>query len=103
MPRLQEKIARSRQSVKWLIALCLLLMLVSAVVQAVHSHPDLTDNDLKDCPFCQVATAGAIAVLVVLLYTVRLQRRAFIVDCEDAQAIAPFDTFNLFSRPPPLA
>jgi len=103
VPRMQQKIAGPRQTVKWLIALCLLLMLVSAVVQAVHSHPTLTANELKDCPFCQVATATTIAVLVVLLYAVRLQRTAFVADCEEAQAIAPFDTFNLFSRPPPTA
>ena len=88
---------------KWLIALCLLLMLVSAVVQAVHSHPTLTDNELKECPFCQVATAGAIALIVVLLYTVRFRATSFTIDFEDAEAIVPIDTFDLFSRPPPLA
>ena len=104
MPRLQRKIAGGPcHVVKWLVALCLLLMLVSAVAQAVHTHPTLTDNELKDCPFCQVATASAFAVLVVFLYILRLRTTTFIVDCEDAEAIAPFDTFNLFCRPPPLA
>jgi hypothetical protein len=88
-------------AVKWLIAFCLLLVLLSTAVQALHIDSRATE-DLKDCPFCQVATATVIAILVVLLYTV-YRTAVFITLSEDTEAIASFDVFTLFSRPPPLA
>jgi hypothetical protein len=88
-------------AIKWLIGFCLLLVLLSTAVQALHVDSRATE-DLKDCPFCQVATATTIAILVVLLYAV-YRTVVFITLSEDAEAIAPFDVCTLFSRPPPLA
>lgn len=99
--QIRANLANRPTAVKWLIAFCLLLVLLSTAVQALHIDTRSTD-ELKDCPFCQVATATAIAILVVLLYTV-YRTAVFITLSEDTEAIASFDVFTLFSRPPPLA
>jgi hypothetical protein len=97
----RANLANRPRAVKCLIAFCLLLVLLSTAVQALHIDSRGTD-DLKDCPFCQVATATAIAIVVVLLYTV-YRTVVFITLSEETDAIASFDVFTLFSRPPPLA
>ena len=99
--QIRANLAHRPTAVKWLIAFCLLLVLLSTAVQALHIDTRATE-DLKDCPFCQVATATVIAILVVLLYTV-YRTAVFITLSEDTEAIASFDVFTLFSRPPPLA
>jgi DNA-binding helix-hairpin-helix protein with protein kinase domain len=101
LKNLRANLANRPTAVQWLIAFCLLLVLLSTAVQALHIDSRATE-DLKDCPFCQVATATAIAILVVLLYAV-YRTAVFINLSEDTEAIASFDIFTLFSRPPPLA
>jgi hypothetical protein len=99
--QIRANLANRPSAIKWLIVFCLLLVLLSTAVQALHIDSRATE-DLKDCPFCQVATATAIAILVVLLYAV-YRTAVFITVSEDTEAIAPFDLSTLFSRPPPLA
>jgi len=98
----RSNFAQSSRAMKWLIALCLLLVLLSVAVQAFHIHPDGSNDELKNCPFCHVATATALAVLVVFFLAVQ-RATSFVACSEDADAIASFDVFTLFSRPPPLA
>jgi hypothetical protein len=99
--QIRANLANRPSGIKWLIVFCLLLVLLSTAVQALHIDTRAND-ELKDCPFCQVATATAIAILVVLLYAVS-RTFVFITISEETEAIAPFDVCTLFSRPPPLA
>jgi len=94
--------ASSSLSQKWLITVCLLLILISAVVQAIHIHPIGSAAELKDCPFCQVATTTAVAILILLLFCV-LGTTAFITFAPDAECKPVLCSSNLFSRPPPAA
>ena len=87
---------------KWLISLCLLLILMSALVQVLHVHAAGSNDEIKDCAFCQVATATVVALLVVLLYFV-LGTTAFVAFAQPAQVKTVFRSFTLFSRPPPTA
>lgn len=98
----QTYFANSSRTMKWLIAVCLLLILVSAFIQAVHIHPAGSTDELKDCPFCQVASAAVLAVMVVLLYFI-LGTTAFVTFAEEPEAKQVFRSATLYSRPPPLA
>jgi hypothetical protein len=87
---------------KWLFLLCLLLIVMSAFVQAVHMHHPGATDEIKDCPFCQIATATIVVALVVLLYFVE-GTAAFVAFAEQTEAKTVFRCLTLFSRPPPLA
>ena len=87
---------------KCLIFLAILLVLFSAIAQAIHFHPTGTGNEIKNCAVCQLAVATALAILVIALPILRRQL-TFVFCSEQPQAGSIFGCFNLFSRPPPVA
>jgi membrane protein YdbS with pleckstrin-like domain len=96
------KFVRCSRFSKCLIFLAVLLVLITATAQAVHFHPDASANEIKNCAVCQLAAATALAILVIALPILR--RRITFAFCSDQpQAGSIFASFNLFSRPPPLA
>ena len=96
----QPYFATSSRASKWLVFLCLILVLVTASVQSMHLHPAGTET--KDCSLCQVATSTIVALLVVLLLVV-VRTIAPLHHSEEADPVAVFASFSLFSRPPPVA
>ncbi len=96
----RQNLAISARATRWLICLCLILVLMTAFVQAMHLHPAGTET--KDCSICQVATSTIVAMLVVL-FLVILRTIAPLHCVEDEDPATTFASFNLFSRPPPSA
>jgi hypothetical protein len=98
----RRQFANSSRALNWLIGLCLLLILLSALVQAIHIHPVGSADEIKDCPFCQVASATLTAALVLLLLVV-LRTAVFTPFAEDSECKPVLCSTSLFSRPPPAA
>jgi hypothetical protein len=94
--------ASASQARKWFAVFCLLLVVVSAAVQALHLHPAGPANELKDCAICQVASAIAQAVVLILLFLL-LWTTAPLVHSKYPEPALFLGSFNLFSRPPPIA
>jgi len=94
--------ASASQARKWFAVFCLLLVVVSAAVQALHLHPAGPANELKDCAICQIASTMAQAAVLILLF-VLLWTTAPLVHHEDPEPVMFMGSFNLFSRPPPIA
>jgi hypothetical protein len=76
--------------------------MTSAAVQVLHVHPAGPVNEIKNCPVCQLATATALAILVVSLFFVR-RTTTYFAASEILVARSVFASFTLFSRPPPTA
>jgi hypothetical protein len=57
---------------------------------------------LKDCAICQIATTIAQAAVLILLFLL-LWTTAPLVHSEDPEPALFLGSFNLFSRPPPIA
>jgi hypothetical protein len=94
--------ASTSQARKWFAILCLMLVVASAAVQALHLHPAGPTNELKDCAICQIATTIAQAAVLILLFLL-LWTTAPLVHSEDPEPALFLGSFNLFSRPPPIA
>jgi membrane protein YdbS with pleckstrin-like domain len=97
-----RKFAGCSRFSKCLIFLTILLVLISAIAQAVHFHRIDSANELKNCAVCQLAAATALAILVIAVQFVRRQQTFAICD-EKPQAGSVVAFFTLFSRPPPVA
>jgi hypothetical protein len=69
-------------------------------VQAIHIHPVASADDLKDCPFCQVASATTLAIVVLLLFFL-LGAAILITFAAETDSKPVLCSSNLFSRPPP--
>jgi hypothetical protein len=94
--------AGSSRTTKCLISVCVLLVFMSAAVQALHLHPAGFANELKNCPVCHLANSTVLAVLIFLLLFVH-RTATFAPAAEVAGAKTIFCSFALFSRPPPTA
>lgn len=99
---MKSKQANFAHSRKWLVAVCLLLILMLAVLQALHVHSGNVVNEAKHCPICQVVNSTVVVLLVLLLWfglsaTVRVNPLA------TPDPKSALQAFPLFSRPPPLA
>ena len=90
------------QARKWFAVFCLLLVVVSAAVQVLHLHPAGPGNELKDCAICQIATCIA-QTIVLILFFLLLWTTAPLVHSEDPETALFLGSYNLFSRPPPIA
>jgi formate hydrogenlyase subunit 4 len=85
---------------KWLISLCIGLLLITACIQATHLHP--AGIETRDCSLCQIAASTIISLAVVLLLLV-FWTTAPLHTFEDAAPVTAVASFSLFSRPPPSA
>jgi hypothetical protein len=83
------------------VLLCFLLVGIAIVAQAFHLHPNQLANDAKHCTICQVAHTS-VQVVSVAHVAFGLTTTAFFSFSADADPKSVFDSFSLFSRPPPL-
>lgn len=83
-----------------LALLCIVLVLASGTIQAVHSHPD-GDVSHADCSLCATAhVAVQVASPVVSVSFSPLVSRVEVVS--KPPAVRSQTTFALFTRPPPV-
>lgn len=95
------KFARSLTARNCLIAVCLVLVAMSAMVQVLHFHQAGAVNDARHCPICQFAGSIVLALVIVLL-GLGLHRTSYLASSNDSHSNSVFELFPLFSRPPPL-
>jgi hypothetical protein len=87
---------------RWVIQICLCLLAVMLLSQALHVHPnDFTQTDVKHCTVCQLAHAPIQATPIPHL-TFGLARTAFLSLSADRHPKLVLASFSLFCRPPPL-
>jgi hypothetical protein len=97
----QSKFGRSMTVRNCLIAVCLVLIAMSAMVQVLHFHQAGAVNEARHCPICHVAGATMLALVIALLWF-GLSRTAYVALSQTPHLYSAFESFSLFSRPPPL-
>jgi Protein of unknown function (DUF1275) len=98
----QRKFAGARATRRWLVAVCILLLAVSAVAQS-HLHPDDSITSPKHCPICQVAHSISIQVAVVSQLHVMFTTTGYLDFAQDHDQLLDLYAAWHFSRPPPHA
>ena len=83
----------------WVALLCLLLLAVLAMAQAVHTHDGISDAD--HCPLCIVLHAAAPVVAAAAI--IALVQVAIAMPALETRAVTRNWHAQLFTRPPPLA
>ncbi|MBZ5530234.1 MAG: DUF2607 family protein [Acidobacteriia bacterium] len=100
---MRRKLRNFARSLPWkgtVVCACLLLVVMSAAVQALHLHPTDLD-DAKHCSVCQLAHS-AIHVSAPAALTVSAHATAYLHAVGDSEPHSNLTSFALFSRPPPL-
>jgi hypothetical protein len=97
----QSKFGRLMTVRNCLIAVCLVLIAMSAMVQVLHFHQAGAVNEARHCPICHVAGATMLALVIALLWF-GLSRTAYVALSQTPHLYSAFESFSLFSRPPPL-
>lgn len=87
---------------RWLMLLCLMLLVVSAGAQALHFHSDNLPATAKHCPICPAAHSAAQIVLVIHLDS-GLNIAGYLTSTPDLERKSTFAPSWHYSRPPPLA
>ncbi|MBB5338063.1 hypothetical protein [Tunturiibacter gelidoferens] len=84
----------------FLALLCVLLVLATGTIQAVHSHP-VDDISHADCALCVTAhVAVEVAQPPVTLFVASVVSATEVFD--PLTRTKTFSTFALFTRPPPV-
>ena len=95
----EQRTRRHHGPLVWVAGLCLVLLAVLAVAQAVHSHDGITDTD--HCPLCIVLHAATpILTAAALLTLVQVATAAPVLEL---RVITRNWHPQLFTRPPPFA
>ena len=80
--------------------LCVVLVLCSAMVEAVHLCPDQGLSNAP-CPICVTAQTTIVAIAAVILPLLLAQTTVFV--SRQVQFHSVYAGFELFIRPPPSA
>ena len=83
----------------WVAVVCLVLLAVLAMAQAVHTHDGISDTD--HCPLCIVLHAAA--PLLAAAATIALVQIATASAVLELRAVTRTWHAQLFTRPPPFA
>jgi hypothetical protein len=82
-----------------LVAICLLLVLIPPLVQALHSHVGAKDAD--HCATCQTINSAVYSIILVLLWAIIAPVSLAALTLEGDAAKQETTPLPFFSRPPP--
>jgi hypothetical protein len=98
---LRAKFVRTTAFNRWLVALCFLLLAVSAVAQS-HLHPDDSVASSNHCSLCQAAHSSTQIAVVAQLQVV-FTTTGYLISAQDHDQLLDLYSAWHFSRPPPQA
>jgi len=96
----QTNLAHLSSARRWMVLLCVLLLVMVAGAQALHFHSDDLAANGKPCPICQVAHSS-VQVVPVAQLQVTLLAAGYLFSPVSLDRKSPLDSSPLFSRPPP--